>query len=353
MEETKRKLASIQKILKLEPIEGADAIEKATVLGWSVVVKKGEFKVGDWVVYFEVDSLLPNIPEFEFLTRGNSLKKIDINGKTIEGIRLKTVRLRGQISQGICFPLSIISTIVGAHNIVPQEGSDVTGLLGVHKYEPPIPFILSGQARGVFPSILPKTDETRLQTVPEILQRYKDVSFYVTEKVDGTSMTVFVKDGEMHVCSRNMDLAELDNTYWRVANALNLKEKLQSYSGRYAIQGELVGEGIQGNKLKIKGQKLLVFNVYDFVEAKYLDFSELQTFCSVNMLEMVPIVDISTILYESVDKMVAYATRKSIIATNTWVEGLVFRPVKEMRDEDLGRLSFKVINPEFLLEYKE
>jgi len=138
-----RKLASIQRIKNLEPIAGADAIEKATVLGWQLVVKKGEFAIGDLCVYCEIDSRLPDRPEFEFLKA--------------RGMRIRTVRLRGQISQGICFPLSILPVYTDV-----QEDTDVTELLDITKYEPPIPAQLAGVAKGLFPSFIPKTDETRV-----------------------------------------------------------------------------------------------------------------------------------------------------------------------------------------------
>lgn len=141
-----RKLASIQRIKALEPIEGADAIERATVLGWQLVVKKDEFRVGELCIYCEIDSILPEKPEFEFLKS--------------RGMRIRTIRLRGQISQGICFPLSFLP----AETLI-EEDSDVTEILGVTKYEPPIPASLAGVMKGAFPSFIPKTDETRVQVL--------------------------------------------------------------------------------------------------------------------------------------------------------------------------------------------
>lgn len=342
-----RNLASIQKIIELNPIPNADAIEVATVLGWKVVVKKGEFKVGDLCVYCEIDSILPALPEFEFLA---------------PKYRIRTVRLRGQVSQGICFPISIISKVAESNpdiknSFVETEeemlGLDVTEVMKITKYEPAIPAQLSGKVRGTFPLFIPKTDETRIQTYPNTLTKYEDVDFYATEKLDGSSATFFVdEEGSLHCCSRNMDLLEdPNNTLWKVAIADGLKEKLADTG--YALQGELVGEGIQGNKLNIKGHRVIFFNLYDMKTGKYLDFRDLMHFCDRNNLSVVPQVHTSTKLKKTVDEMVAMATIKSAINPNAWAEGLVFRPVNEMWDDDLGRLSFKVINPEFLLEYKE
>ncbi|MDP3434361.1 MAG: RNA ligase (ATP), partial [Bacteroidota bacterium] len=168
-----RKLASVQKIKALEPIENADAIEKATVLGWQLVVKKGEFRVGDLAVYCEVDCLMPDKPVFEFLKP--------------RGMRVRTIRLRGQVSQGICFPLSILPA-----DFEIVEDADCTEVLGIEKYEPPMPACLAGIAKGKFPSFIPKTDETRVQVLQHVLDKYKGTKCYVTEKVDGSSGTYFI-----------------------------------------------------------------------------------------------------------------------------------------------------------------
>ncbi len=196
-----RKLASIQRIRALEPIAGADAIEKATVLGWQLVVKKGEFETGELCVYVEIDSVLPETEQFEFLRSKN--------------FRIKTMKLRGQVSQGICFPLSLLP-----EDAPVEEGADVTAWLGITKFEPLIPSSLSGLMKGEFPSFIPKTDETRVQLSEALLIAYAGRPCYITEKLDGTSATYFVKDGVFRVCSRNMELhREERNIYWQIADA--------------------------------------------------------------------------------------------------------------------------------------
>ena len=230
-----RKLASIQTIRALTPIEGADAIETAAVLGWQLVVKKGEFSVGDKAVYCEIVCLMPDKPEFEFLKP--------------RGMRVRTIRLRGQISQGICFPLSILPA-----DAPTEEDTDVTELLGIIKHEPPIPACLSGIMKGNFPSFIPKTDETRVQVLQSVLNRYAGEPCFVTEKLDGSSATYFINNDEFGVCSRNMQLEEnAENSFWKIANTLEIESKLRTIGKNIALQGELVGEGIQGNKLKLKG----------------------------------------------------------------------------------------------------
>ncbi|MCH8319071.1 MAG: RNA ligase (ATP), partial [Bacteroidetes bacterium] len=168
-----RKLASIQKISTLEPIQDADAIEKATVLGWQLVVKKGEFKAGSLCVYCDIDSILPDRPEFEFLKQRK--------------MRIKTIKLRGQISQGICFPLSILPP-----DTEIREDMEVTEILGIKKYEPPVPAHLQGVAKGKIPSFIPKTDEPRIQVVQDTLDSFKGEKCYITEKLDGSSVTYFI-----------------------------------------------------------------------------------------------------------------------------------------------------------------
>ncbi len=356
-QETTRKLASIQTILKLEPITKADAIEKATILGWEVVVKKGDFKVGDSAVYFEIDSLLPRKEWNEFLFHNDKPE-----------VRLKTVKLRGQVSQGLAMPLSIlpityeqfcgnmevIETSEGQSNIPVKEGLDLTELLGVKKYVPYIPAQLMGQVKGTRPEFVPKTDEPRIQGEPQLLERYKGKTFYITEKIDGSSMSVYFNNGEFGVCSRNMDLKETEgNSFWKIARELDLENRLQHNETNLVLQGELWGQGVQGNKLKSDKLNFSVFNVYDINERRYLDVNEMMEVCDKLDIDSVPILDLAFELDHTVNELVEYASDKSFINREVYLEGLVFRPLIEERDSDIGRLSFKVINPKFLLHYKE
>lgn len=335
-----RKLASIQKILALEPIEGADAIEKATVLGWQLVVKKGEYKVGDLCVYCEIDCLLPDKPVFEFMKA--------------RGSRVRTIRLRGQISQGICFPLSILPA-----DFQIVEDVDCTEILEIEKYEAPIPASLAGKVKGRFPSFMHKTDETRVQVLQFSLDKHKGQTFYVAEKLDGCSCTYYLKDGEFGVCSRNLELLEDDeNSLWKVARQLDIETKLRSLSANYALQGELIGEGIQSNKYKIKGQEFRVFNIFNIDKYEYLNFFEFIDFAAKLEIKTVPILDKNYVLENEIPKIIKLATIKSTLQKDSWAEGIVLRPLIELRDlanENLlgGRVSFKAINPEFLLKYGE
>jgi RNA ligase (TIGR02306 family) len=337
-----RKLASIQMIKSLEAIEGADAIEKATVLGWQLVVKKDEFKAGDLCVYCEIDSLMPNRPEFEFLKS--------------RGMRIKTIRLRGQVSQGICFPLSILPD-----GVALEENTDCTDILGITKYEPPIPACLSGVMKGRFPSFIPKTDETRVQVLQQLLSKYKGEKCYITEKLDGSSATFYVNNHEFGVCSRNMELLEDDtNSFWKVARQMDLENKLIRLDGNYALQGELIGEGIQGNKLRIKGQTVRFFNVFDIDRFEYLSLDRFIKICRQLELPMVPILTADYQLDDDIESIVQMSMIRSALRPDTWAEGIVIRPLTEKIDLLLsnenfnnGRVTFKAINPEFLLKYGE
>ena len=331
-----RKLASIQHIKSLEPINGADAIEKATVLGWELVVKKGEFQVGDPCVYCEIDCLMPERPEFEFLKP--------------RGMRIRTVKLRGQVSQGICFPLSILPAGSSA-----SEGDDVTEALGITKYEPPIPANLAGKVKGVFPGFLPKTDETRIQVLQEVLDQFRGTICYLTEKLDGSSVTYYLKDGEFGVCSRNLELLETpDNSIWRVARELDVEAKLRSMSGDFALQGEIIGEGVQGNKYKLRGQSVRFFNVFDIAGYRHLDYAEFVRVFESLQLPTVPLLRDDYALSSDIKELVQLAIATSQLNPAMPREGIVIRPLSEQRTSTagLGRVSFKAINPEFLLKFE-
>ncbi len=339
-----RTLVSIQKIVDLRPIPGADSIEVAQVLGWHVVVKKGEFQPGDLAVYFEIDSLLPQGSAFDFLAK-NGTKKTDVGGTIVEGYRLRTIKLRGQLSQGLCLPPSTFPALTN-----PVEGQDVTALLGVVQYER-IMTATTGKPKGAFPAFIPKTDETRIQSVPEILEQYAGTEVYVTEKLDGSSRTVYTEDGVLNVCSRTTNwLEESENTFWTAVKTCGLAGRADEL-GTIALQGEVVGGKIQGNTLGL-GTRVYFFSAYDYRAGRYLNYAEFVKLCADLALETVPLLDTRALpAAMGVDDWVAYATRRSQLNPEVWAEGVVVRSLHEI-DEPLlgGRLSFKAINPEFLLK---
>ena len=340
-----RKLASIQKIDTIEQIDGADAIERADILGWHVVVKKGEFEPGQLVVYTEVDSILPERPEYEFLRKCCYLDK---NG--FKGFRIRTAKLRGQVSQGIAFPIDILP-----RGMTVSIGMDVTDCLNIVKYDPPIPATLSGLVKGNFPSFIPKTDETRVQAVPSVLDRHRGKEFYVTEKLDGSSMTAFLYGEEFGICSRNLELKPSDNNaLWQLEARYDLKGVIECMGGNLALQGEIIGPGIQGNKYKLKDTEFRIFNIYDIEKNEYWDHARLvDEIIKLDYDVPVRVPDLGYIcLDHTVDEIVEMSKGKSAIA-DIQREGIVIRPTKETTDIELGRLSFKAINPDFLLKFSE
>lgn len=352
-----RKLATIQEIAEIRAIDGANAIESVRVKEWWCVAKKGEFKVGDLCVYFEIDSLLPVAnTAFEFLARGNKPKKMTIDGIDYVGYKLKTIKLRGSISQGLALPVVTFGTYFG---IGAGTGTDVSGLLGVVKYEAPIPTELFGLVKGNFPGFIPKTDEERVQNLAAVVERQQGTVFYITEKLDGSSATFYrhttIAEGDhFGVCSRNLELLESDgNTFWKLARKYNLAENIPD---GYCVQGEAVGEGIQKNPLKLQGHDLYVYNVYDIRSAEYLSYSEFLKFCQTYGLQTVPVLKENYTLDTNVEGLLAMAEGKSVVCPTAEREGIVLRPLIEKQEiiaGVAGRLSFKAISNKFLLAETE
>lgn len=337
-----RQLATIQKIEEIKPIEGADKIHAIRIKDWWVVAQKEMgYKVGDLVIYFEIDSFLPDIEIFSFLKKGSSLKRMTIENEIKVGIRLKTIKLRGQISQGLIMPTSILTPLTFGYRGELTEGSDVSPYLGVIKWEAPIPSQLAGKAKGFFPSFIPKTDEERIQNMRSILN-----GFYVTEKLDGSSVTYFKKDGVFGVCSRNLELLETEgNTQWRLAREMDLENKLPD---GFAIQGELVGEGIQKNPLGLIGQKVFFYNVYKIEWTKYLDYEDMIQFLVGLGVSIVPVLDTDYALPKTVEEILTYAEGRSSLNPNVEREGVVIRSKNE-RPFNGQRTSFKAISNRYLL----
>jgi RNA ligase (TIGR02306 family) len=362
-----RKLATVRKITDLKQIDGADNIELAIVDGWQVVVAKNvQHKIGDFVVYCEIDSFLPIKEEFEFL-RKTSYKKMG----ELEGFRLKTIRLRQQLSQGLILPISVLNSKfnpdmvvdiskqpwgdqlqVGPYDdaLVIEVGMDVTELLGIVKYEPPIPAELSGKVKGMFPSFISKTDEIRIQNIPDEYKTYTESNddFYFTEKLDGSSATFYINNGEFGVCSRNLELLETEgNTFWKVARQLDLENKMKAQNKNFAIQGELIGEGIQGNPYNIKGHTVMFFTAFDIDMRKRFNYAEFAMFMARNQLEVAPLLSIMAgiDLPKTIEELLKFAENKSCLNEKTEREGVVIRTYDNL-------ISFKAISNKFLLKDK-
>lgn len=361
-----RKLVTVRKIAALDPIPGADAIECATVDGWKLVVKKGEFSVGDKCVYFEIDSWVPHTLA-PFLSKGQEPKIYE----GVLGNKLRTIKLRGQISQGLAMPLGTAdSTIfpeiwqyILSHNLDETSTYEVdfSELLGVKKWEPQLPAELSGQVKGNFPSFIRKTDQERCQNlIEEIFVDNKDAKYEVTIKLDGTSATFYHYNGEVGACSRNLELKLCDenkhNSFVRMLFDSHLNIDLPRL-GNVAIQGELMGPGIQGNRENLKEVHFYVFDIYLIDEQRYATpeerkemFDRLMSMSAgCGKISHVPIIAQDVDLYTTlgitnVDQLLQFAEGKSI--NHPIREGLVFKRVD-------GRFSFKAISNAFLAKQKD
>jgi len=336
-----RKMATIRQIDALNPIEGADAIECATIGGWKVVVKKGEFAVGDRAVYCEIDSWIPT-EIASFLSKGKEPREFE----GIRGERLRTVKLRGQLSQGLLLNLD---------DVIPQtnsfvEGDDVSELLNIVKWEMPMNAQLAGMAKGNFPSEIPKTDQERAQNLVGEIQAAAETGteFEVTEKLEGSSMTVYLIDGEFGVCSRNLDLKETEgNTFWQVARRDDIEAKMRSVVGTdFAIQGELIGPGIQGNIYKLREPEFRVFDIYSITTGAYLSPQKRRELIRNLGLLHVPFISVDKDLgVGSIDEILQWAEDISILNPTVQREGIVFKEVN-------GGMSFKAISNKYLLGEK-
>lgn len=328
-----RKLASVRRIDAIEPIPGADAIEVATLGGWKTVIKKNAFKAGELTIFVEIDSWVPTALA-PFPSKGREPR--EFNG--VKGERLRTVTLRGQLSQGLLIP---------AMGTFP-EGADMTDALGIQKWEAPIPAQLAGDVRGMFPDGIPKIDQQRVQnfTEQEFLSIKDSGQFEVTEKLEGSSCTMFLdKEGEFHVCSRNLDLKFSEsNSFWKAAIADNVEQKMKDNAlFGFAIQGELFGSGIQGNIYGMSGVDFRVFDVYDANNGEYLNPESRRMLISLLRMKHVPVVD-SNFALTSVQELIKMADGKSELG-NTLREGLVFK-------QNDGGSTFKCISNSYLISEK-
>jgi RNA ligase (TIGR02306 family) len=265
-----------------------------------------------------------------------------------EGFRLKTIKLRGQVSQGLIIPINVL---MNYKNFILEfeEGSEVSEILGIVKYEPPIPAELAGKVKGLFPSFIPKTDEERIQNLSDNIEDWKKEysdGFYVSEKLDGSSATFYYKDGEFGVCSRNLELLETEeNTFWKVARSTDLENKMKSLGYNVSFQGELIGEGIQGNPYKIKGQKVYFFNVFNIDNHEYADLNQFVNTIHGLGLDTVPKLETNYIIPSTIEEILQYADGKSYLNPNFDREGVVMRSKNR-------KISFKAISNKFLLNEK-
>lgn len=342
-----RKLASIQEVKSIEPIEGADRIELAHVLGWQCVVNKGQFKAGDLAVYFEIDSFLPVRKEFEFL-RKNCFKTSDLLG---DGFKLKTQKFKGAISQGLLLPVSTFPEIQS-----PKIGDDVTELLDVRKWNVNERSTESGTIIGTLPDSIPHTDETRIQAMPELLKEFAGLDYYITTKLDGSSHSISLDENGFHVTGHNYEYK--DGTFYRLVTKRRYREKLETFAKRenlksITVQGELCSPKIQSNRLKLDAPEWYVFTVIE--NGERVGQQEMIRVCAALGLNHVPIEEVSNDLpafYPDVDALLKRAEGE--YPKGGKKEGIVIRPCEPVYSDAIrDYLSFKVINNKFLLKNGE
>jgi len=338
-----KNLATVQVVEKLSPIEGADFIEVAAILGWSVIVRKGEFKEGDKCIYHEIDTLLPDVERYAF-----------IEGKKK---RLKTKKLKGVISQGLALPLSSVDSSVD--NLQSMKvGDDLTELLGVMKYSPTekntTNFPGTPKRERTFPSYIPKTDENNVQSCWMLAREMVGKECYITVKVDGMSGTYAHNNGRCMVCSRH-HLLEEDNgdSWWKMEKKYSIGDKL-SEIGNVAIQGEIAGPGIQGNKMGLEQVTLFVFDVLDLNKGVYFGLADIIAMAARLEIPTVPIIEEAFIIPSDISVKTLLEMSEGLYdGTKNEREGIVVRTVNNSYSSRYQhRHSFKVRSNRFLLKNK-
>eukprot|EP01117_Protostelium_nocturnum_P000385 TRINITY_DN10455_c0_g1_i1.p1 TRINITY_DN10455_c0_g1~~TRINITY_DN10455_c0_g1_i1.p1 ORF type:complete len:407 (+),score=129.98 TRINITY_DN10455_c0_g1_i1:134-1354(+) len=376
IESSDRPLAYIQRILELAPIPGADLIEVATILGWKVVVGKGAYKVGDPVIYCEIDSILP--PWQVFID-----DKLDKNK-----FRIKTIRLRGQISQGYCIKpkhlethptrsfqltetvndetkqvdLSLLDKADGS-TIPLIEGKDLTQLIGITKYEVQNSSDFKGPSNRQiirnFPDFLKKTDQPRIQNFPQYPTLLAEVEFEVTEKLEGQSVTAYfrksasIPEGRFGICSRNLELKTEGEDISNVVKTLlsfEVDKKMREYGQNVALQGELIGPGIQCNIYKLKEYRWVIFDVFLIDEYRYATSIERE-----KILNEIGYADRVPVLFPSykiggmkLDEIVKMGEGKSTLLKTQEREGIVFK--SNSVGNSGSPVTFKAISNAYLLK---
>jgi RNA ligase (TIGR02306 family) len=349
-----RKLVTVRKITDIKPITGADFIEEVWVGGWSVVCQKGIHKVNNFVVYFELDSFLPESDKrFEsFMKFGTRT----FNG--VVGHRIKTVRLKGVYSQGVIMPISEFPELGGVLDAERDYSED----LGIVKWEMPEVTGFNGDAKGTFPWFLRKSDQERIQNLyGKLSNTHHNEEFVGTLKMDGSSLTAFYVNGERYnnqgfgYCSRNQELKmpdfekedfkqENEGKFYQGAANSDLFVKAYTlhslFGSYYAIQGELVGAGIQGNFEKFDTYQVFAYDIFDIEKQEYVDYNTFKRMAEAVDLQCVPVIyEAQHVLREPLKDILQLSNVRGLKAD--YAEGIVWREVN-------GNQSFKAISNFYL-----
>jgi RNA ligase (TIGR02306 family) len=333
-----RKLVTIQKVKQISAIPDSDFLELAHIMGWQCVVKKGEFQAGDSGIYYEVDSFLPLDERYEFL-RNTSYRDNADNG---QGFRIRTVKMRGQLSQGLLLPLAKFPELEGR-----VEGDDVTEKLNVKKWYIPETAAAGGTIIGERPYGIPASDEIRIQSSLELLDSLKDKPYYITTKMDGTSGIVYFIDGKIGCCSRNKEIKDEESAlYWSPVYKYGLKEKLFRLGRNLVLTGEICGPGIQKNRLRLASIEWYVFDVKDWDSQKYLPYEEACKLCVDLGIPVVPLEERGENFDYTLEQLLERAKGKYPSGLDK--EGIVVRDSLAPK-----AVSFKVLNNDALLKEKD
>jgi RNA ligase (TIGR02306 family) len=325
--------ASIQKILKISVHPNADSLELIKVLGWQVVAKKGEFQEGDLVVYIETDTIVEDIPQYSFLKNKN--------------FRIKPIRLRGEWSEGLILNLTEFASILLTSQI--KEGLEVDDLVKAKHYEKPIPASLSGEVKYVnLPYGLSKTDETRGQAFPDLIQELWGVESVISTKMDGSSGSFIWKYGQFDVCSRNQTLKEnIKNSFWQIAHKHDLQHTLTTFNQNIALRGEVCGPGIQKNLMGFSELTFCLFDIYDIDNRRYFNYTERMDFAEEFEIPIAPVLWLGKFNF-TMKELEDMAENEVYLANQKPIEGIVVRPIIEMRSVAMNsRLSFKIISKKY------
>lgn len=390
-----RKLVTVRTICEINQIPGADNIVEAFVDGWGVVVKKGEFEVGDKCVFFEVDSFLPVEPRFEFLIRNGT--KIDEHG--VERIRLRSVKLKQTLSQGLALPLHMFPELndYDIDNLM-LECYGIENILNVTKYERPSERNggaggFAADAAGDFPWFIAKTDEPRIQNIyGKYSEQYRDIKFQKTLKLDGSSCTVAyitneslfnlkldkmkrtfneelqeviveleesypftLSASQLLVCSRNRTLKYVeDNNFWKAVEGSGVHNKITEYcimnSRQLAIQGEVLAPNIQGNPEKVDKAEFYAYRIFDIDNRTALGEKEFNKICKELDIRTVPVLGEEYPFrdYANLKELLAAADIPSM--NSAIAEGVVYKSIEPVNGHVL---HFKVINNRWLLKVED
>lgn len=375
-----RKLVTIRKIGAIIPITGCDNISLAVIDGWTVIIKNTEFSVGDYAVFFEIDSFIPaSDARFEFLKKTTTFE-----GK--EGYRLKTMKMKGVLSQGLALPYSFLGLNKTSVEQYYKDQTDIADLFGIIKYDNSIqeldqrPGLKSGKPRGSFPSFIPKTDQERIQNLTHLWSTLDpETTFEETLKLDGSSMTCYkinksltlfekikkffgFKVPEYHfgVCSRNLELSRNANQvhqfnnngkpseysqsdFWRTAIKYHIESKIPV---GYAVQGELIGPKIQANHEKVTELQYYIFDVFDISTGLYLTPMKRREFCALNNLPHVPITNTAAQPFHYSLQDLLLMVEGESMNPGTISEGRVYK-------SNTSNLTFKVISNKYLLKAEQ